>query len=406
MLEDKIRDYAKMLLICGINLEKDQELIISATTEIDYFCEILTEEAYQIGAKNVEVLYFDDKITKLRYQYANTDTYADFEQNKYGRIMEYAKKGACVINLLSSNPFAFIDVDSERLKKGTESKKNALKEYLSSFMKGEFRSVMAAVPGKDWAKDLFPNESNPIDKMWESILKCCHSDGQNAVDGWTRHGKTLLERSEKLTHMNIKSMHFESCNGTDLKLELCDDAVWGTAYFADKSGARYWCNIPTEEVGAVPHKNKVNGKAVATLPLFYNGNMIDHFEIEFKNGEVINYKAEKGYEALKGIIETDQGSKRLGEVALVPFSSTVNQTGIIYKTTLFDENARCHLALGAGYPIGVGGEDRSFETLIGKGLNVSSTHVDFMFGSQDMKCTGTTHDGKKIVIMENGEIVL
>jgi len=403
---DKIREYAKLILIQGANIQPNQEVILTATTEIDYFCKILTVEAYRLGAKNVEVFYFDDAITKLRYQYGDIESFSDFEQMKYNRIMEFVKRGACYINLIASDPLVFMDVDGQRLKKGSEAKKQALREYLTSFMKGEFRSVFAAVPSIDWANAIMPNDKNPVNAMWEAIFTCCHIDENGAIDNWTEHGQTLIKRSNRLSELGIRTLHFTSKNGTDLRIDLCEDAIWGTAQFTDKMDIKYWCNLPTEEVGAVPHKFKVNGKVVATLPLFFNGMMIDQFEFEFKEGQVVHYQAVSGYETLKSIIETDDGAKRLGEVALVPFSSTVNQTGIIYKTTLFDENARCHLALGAGYPIGVGGEDRNTETLVEKGLNISSIHVDFMFGTADLKCTATTRDDVEILVMENGEIVI
>lgn len=402
----RLRQYARQLLVCGVNLQQGQEVFITAATESAGFAELFAETAFGLGAGNVEICFFDDRILKLGYENGDPELFSAFERNRFRRLMEYVDRGGACVNLLSSDPLLLGDLDPERKRKADADRREAYGPYLAAFMQMRFRGVMAAVPGAAWAARLFPEAADPVEAMWEAILTCCHADGEDPVESWRRHSAALVARSERLTALNLRTLHFTASNGTDLSVELCEDPVWAAARFHDPEGLPYHPNIPTEEVGSCPHRDRVNGRVVASLPLHYNGSLIEDFSLDFEDGEVVAYRAAKGEEVLKGIIGTDEGTRRLGEVALVPHTNPIRGTGIIYLTTLFDENAACHLALGAGYPLSVGGEDRSLGALQAKGMNTSATHVDFMFGTADLRCVGTTADGGEVVVMADGEIVV
>lgn len=403
MKEERLQQYARQLLVCGINLQKGQEIFITASTETAGFTELFVEEAYSLGAGNVEIMYYNDQVLKLGYEKGDPEFFSSFEQQRYKRLMEYVDRGGACVNLLSSDPPFLADLDPERKKRADKDKREAYRPYLAAFFQMKFRGVMAAVPGKAWAGRLFPEASDPVGAMWEAVLKCCHADSGEAVENWRRHGADLIERSKRLNALNLRKLHFSSSNGTNLQIHLVDEPVWVAGEMHDaREGLPYYPNIPTEEVFSCPHKAGVNGRVVASLPLHYNGTIIENFSIDFKDGRVTSFRAEKGEDVLKGIIETDEGTHRLGEVALVPWSNPIRETGIIFLTTLFDENASCHLALGSGIPATVGGADRSEKALTARGMNTSKTHVDFMFGTADMRCVGTTADGKEVVVMDKG----
>jgi len=406
MDEARLRRYARQLLVCGVNLQRGQEVFVTAATESADFAELCTEVAFGLGAGNVEICFFDDRVLKLGYENGDPELFSAFERNRFKRLMEYVDRGGACVNLLSSDPLLLGDLDPERKRKADADKREAYGPYLTAFMQMRFRGVMAAVPGTAWAARLFPDAADPVKAMWQAILTCCHADGHDPVESWRRHSAALVARSERLTALNLRTLHFTASNGTDLSLELCEDPVWAAARFHDPQGLPYHPNIPTEEVGSCPHRERVNGRVVASLPLHYNGSLIEDFSLDFEDGAVVAYRAEKGEDVLRGIIETDEGTRHLGEVALVPHSNPIRRTGIVFLTTLFDENAACHLALGAGYPLSVGGEDRSLEALQAKGMNTSKTHVDFMFGTADLRCVGTTAEGDEVVVMDDGEIVV
>lgn len=405
-MEERLRIYAELLLKKGVNLQREQILVVNATTEVDYFVEILAEEAYKLGAKEVEVRFSNDKLTRLKYENAPLEVFEECPQFRVDSIMYYVEKGACVINILSQNPDNLVGIDDNKIAIFNKVSALAMTPYREIAMANKLRWLGAAVPGKAWAEKLFPDDENPVEKLWNVILKCARADGDEPANAWQEHLKNIENNYNKLNKMDFESLHFKASNGTDIIVGLCEDAIWCGGRAVAEDGIVFSPNIPTEEIYTASHREKINGTVVGSMPLNYNGTIIDQFSITFKNGRVCSYKAEIGQEALNSLLEIDDGAKSLGEVALVPFSSPIRQTGILFYNTLFDENAACHFAFGAGYPFTVDQTRNPNKSLVEKGLNVSKTHVDFMFGTADMECIGIKKDGTRVAVMRNGEIVL
>lgn len=406
MDKNAIINYAKLLLQKGVNLQKGQLLLINASTEIDYFVQIVAEQAFEMGAGDVEVIFENDVLQKLRAQYAQDKYLEEFPQFKTENRMYYAEREAAYLALISSDPDGFKGADFDRLNKMLKASAKGQSEFKRLGREHKISWNVAAVPGRKWAEKLFPDSSYPIENLWEVILKCSYADTDNPVLQWQNHLCSIKSMLEKLNSIDVEYLHITSSIGTDIKLSLCEDAVWLGGTVTIPNGTEICPNIPTEELYSAPHKNKVNGRVAASMPLVYNGNLIENFYFDFKDGEVVNYYAEKGMEFLKSIMDTDSGAKRLGEIALVPYSSPIRKTGMLFYNTLFDENAACHFALGDAYASSVNMSVNTHKTLEEKGKNTSSIHVDFMFGTQDLKCTAVTKNKQEITVMENGEFIL
>ena len=320
--------------------------------------------------------------------------------------MYYAKRGAAYLALISSAPDSLKGVDPLRANTMLKAIAKGQSEFKLLGREHKIPWNVAAVPGRKWAEKLFPNSPDAVEELWEMILKCSYADGENPSEQWQSHLDDIKDRLRKLNAIDTDYMHFTSGNGTDITVALCEDAKWlgGTATVPENT--EICPNIPTEELYSAPHKNRVNGRVKASMPLVYNGNLIEDFYFDFKDGAVVNYDAAKGKEFLKAIMETDDGAKRLGEIALVPYSSPIRSTGILFYNTLFDENAACHFALGDAYSSTIDMSVNTDKTLEEKGKNTSSTHVDFMFGTKDLKCVAVTKNKEEITVMENGEFVL
>lgn len=408
---DKLKkNYADLILQRGLAIEKNQILVIETTVDTLDFLRILTERAYQIGAKDVIIHFSDTELTKTRLKYASDETIADVPDWWVKSHTYYGDRNACFLRLISEKPDGLSDVDHNKLSLWKKSTAAPLENL--NFKKKEMllKWSAAAVPNGVWAKKLFPDlsEEKAVDELWKAIFKTCYVDEESGIKGWDRHIEEMLGNVSKLNALNLKSLHFKNNTGTDLEIGICDGGVFagGICHCPEPDGIAFAPNIPTEEILTTPHRFKVNGTVHNSIPLSYSGNIIDGFYLKFKDGVVTEYKAEVGEEVLKGILDTDEGTRRLGEVAIVPFNSPINQLGFIFYNTLFDENASCHLALGAGYTDVIKGEDRSKAALESQGLNTSSLHVDFMFGTADMECIGTTVDGERIQIFKDGLFVI
>lgn len=404
MEREKLVKYARLLLSKGVSLKEGGTLLILADTEAAPFAQIIAAEAYKMGAKDVAYQFKDDEIDRMRYMSGDIDSLCTIPPHQIDGKAYYAERGACVINLTSSDPDRLSGIDSDRINGFLKANAEAQKPYRELTQKMGTRQVIAACAGKKWADKLFPSCEDSVEKLWECILKCCYADLENPEEYWDRHSSAILERGRKLTEMGLKQLHFTSSNGTDLIIKLAEDCVWGGGGSDSKDGTFYVPNIPTEECFTCPHRLGVDGKVVATKPLSYGGGLIENFSITYKDGKMVQYSAEKGGEILKGIFSTDEGAMHLGEVALVDFESPINKSGVLFYNTLYDENAVCHLAIGNAYPFTVKVEEGG-KTAEEKGLNKSSLHIDFMFGSRDMKCVGVDRDGKEVLIMENGSLL-
>ena len=265
---------------------------------------------------------------------------------------------------------------------------------------------VVSIPTKDWAKRVFPNvsEDEAVEQLWEAIFNATRINLEDPVKAWENHIENLVEKNKFLNEKNFKSLHYTASNGTDLVVELPEGHIWVSGGGTNAKGTYFVANMPTEEVFTLPLKNGVNGVVYSTKPLNYGGKLIDDFKLTFKDGKVVEYEAKVGQEVLTDLLDIDDGAKYLGEVALVPHSSPISQSNIVYMNTLFDENASCHFAFGKAYPTNIkGGANMSDEELEKHGVNDSLTHVDFMVGSEDMNIIGKTYDGDRIEIFKNGE---
>ncbi|WP_427339419.1 aminopeptidase [Caloranaerobacter sp. DY30410] len=400
-----LEKYARLVVKTGLNIQKGQILVITSPIECDSFARMVAKVAYQEGAKDVVINWVDELFSKIRYMHAPEEVFEEFPQWKKEFYMYYMKQGAAFLRISASDPELMKDVNPERIAKEHKASSASLKEYRESLMSNKNVWCIVSVPTKAWAKKVFPelSEDDAVEKLWDAILKAVRVDTEDPIASWEEHKNNLKKSLEFLNSNKFKFLHFKNSLGTDLKIELPENHIWlgGSDYTPE--GVEFIANMPTEEVFTLPKKTGVNGTVVSSKPLNYNGNLIENFTLTFKDGKIIDFKAEKGYESLKQLIETDEGSCYLGEVALVPYDSPISKSNILFYNTLFDENASCHLAIGKAYPVCIkNGENMSKEELEKLGVNDSLVHEDFMIGTEDLEIIGITVEGKEISVFKNG----
>lgn len=396
--------YAELSVRVGVNIQKCQTLVINSPIECAEFTRIVAKEAYKAGAKEVHVEWSDEDLTLIKFMNAPEEAFKEFPKWKAEGYEELAKNGAAFLSISASNPELLRDVDPKRIAESNKTRSIALKKYREYIMNSTVAWSIVSIPTKAWSKKVFPNlsEESAIEKLWESIFKIVRVDKDSPINAWNDHLDTLQKKVEFLNEKKFKKLHYIS-KGTDLTIELPEKHIWAGGGEYNSKQTYFVANMPTEEVFTLPLKTGINGKVKSTKPLNYSGNLIDNFTLVFKDGKIIDFSAEKGYETLKKLIETDEGSHYLGEVALVPYDSPISNSNIIFYNTLFDENASCHFALGEAYPICLeGGSNMNEEELKKSGANISLTHVDFMVGSSDLDITGETRDGEVVHIFKNG----
>ncbi|NLP40795.1 MAG: aminopeptidase [Veillonellaceae bacterium] len=403
-----LEKYARLIVKTGINLQKNQTLVISSPIECAEFTRVVSEAAYKEGARDVVIRWTDELSTKIRYLLAPEEVFDEFPDWQKEFFMFYVRQGAAFISIAAEDPELLKDVEASRVVRAQKASSMALKEYRERLMSNKNVWCVASVPTKAWAAKVFPElpVDRAVDKLWEAIFKTVRVDNDDPVKAWENHKSNLKQSMEFLNSHKFKYLHYKNSLGTDLTIELPDNHIWlgGSEYSPE--GVEFIANMPTEEVFTLPKKTGVNGRVVSAKPLNYNGNLIENFSFIFKEGRITEYSAEKGYEILKSLIETDEGSHYLGEVALVPFDSPISKLDILFYNTLFDENASCHLAIGKAYPVCIKcGENLNKEELDAIGVNDSLVHEDFMIGTEDLEITGTTADGREILIFKNGNFV-
>ncbi|MXQ73344.1 aminopeptidase [Clostridiaceae bacterium DONG20-135] len=408
--EKILEKYAKVAVTMGVNVQKGQTLILNTSIDAVPLTRAVVKAAYEAGAKQVQVNYGDDIVSQYHYTYQDLETLKTVPQWLIDSKLDYMKDGtACMLRICSDVPGILKDVDGEKLGKAMQARAAAMKELNAYTMANKIQWSIVAAPNAEWAKQVFPkdDEETAVSKLWDAILHAMRIDEENdPIAAWDEHNRTLAEREQKLNDMKLKKLHFTNGRGTDLTIEIPDDGIWAGGNEKTTSGIVFNPNMPTEEIFTMPYKYGVNGTVYASKPLDYNGKLIDDFWFTFKDGKVVDYGAKQEPEALKSLVEFDEGSCYLGEVALVPYESPISLSNILFLNTLFDENASCHLALGKAYPMNiVGGTEMSDEELAAHGVNLSDTHVDFMFGTADMKITGIDQNGKEIPIFHSGNFV-
>lgn len=402
--EKQLQKYAELLVKVGLNVQEKEPVYIQASIDASEFVHLVVEEAYKIGAEDVKVRYNDDRIAQLKYQYEPEAFFENVKQYDIDEKMDYLDRKAAFLSIVSSSPDSLKDADPNKIRKSMAANGKAFKDYMVSVQSDRMSWCVASYPSVGWAKMMFPelSDNEAVNKLLETILKTVRVDQEDPVKAWEEHDHLLHEKADYLNNKKYKALHYKSA-GTDLTIELPDGQYWSGASSVNSKGNSFVANMPTEEVFTAPHKNGVNGTVSNTLPLSYSGNIIDDFTLTFKDGVVVDYKAGVGEEILKSILETDEGSKRLGEVALVPVDSPISNMNTLFYNTLFDENASCHIALGSAYAFCIeGGKDMSAEQLAENGLNDSTTHVDFMIGSKDLSIDGILENGEKEPVFRDG----
>lgn len=405
----KLEKYARLILKIGLNLQKKQTLLINSPIECAPFTRIIAEAAYREGAHDVVINWKDELFSKIRYTCAPEEVFNEFPDWQKEMYMSNLRQGAAILSISANDPELMKDVDPNRIMKAQKASSSALKEYSEQLMSNKNVWCVISVPTASWAKKVFPQyDTVPgIEKLWEAIFQTVRVDRPDPIEAWEDHKRNLKHRMDYLNAQGLKFLHYQNSLGTDLTIELPDEHHWlGGSEFTPE-GSEFVANMPTEEVFTLPKKTGVNGQVFSSLPLNYNGTLIENFSLTFKDGRVVDFSAEKGYESLKNLIETDEGSHYLGEVALVPYDSPISNSKILFYNTLFDENASCHLALGKAYPICLKGADSlSTKELEVAGVNDSLIHEDFMIGTADLEITGIKSDGQEICIFKHGNFII
>ncbi|WBL17378.1 aminopeptidase [Sutcliffiella sp. NC1] len=399
-----LEKYAALAVEVGVNIQSGQTLVVTAPISSAELVRLIAKKAYEKGAKHVAVDWLDDELTKMRFEMAPEDSFTEFPYWMSKGKNELAEEGAAFLHIDSKNPDLLKGIDQNRIQAATKAASQVLKPYRSRMMSDKNSWSIIAMPTQAWADKVFPelDETKRMDALWDAIFKATRVDQENPVAEWKKHTDTLDSKANHLNQKKYHALHY-TAPGTDLTVELAKDHIWVSAGSVNENGVTFIANMPTEEVFTANAKTGVNGVVSSTKPLSYAGNLIENFTLTFKEGKVVDFKAEKGEETLKKLIETDEGSAYLGEIALVPHQSPISETDLIFFNTLFDENASNHFALGKAYPFCVeGGKNMSDEEVVAHGLNDSLTHVDFMIGSAEMNIDGITLDGKKEPVFRKG----
>jgi len=367
---------------------------------------MVVKEAYLAGAEAVVVKWQDDVVSRMTYDYAPLSVFEQFPEWRALEMNTYAREDYAFIYLAGSDPEAFKGVDIAKMQAAQKAAHEPLKEFRKAQSTMAIKWTVLAIPSRAWAAKVFPgmNVDTAMTRLWDAIFATVRIGDGDSYEKWMKHADTLAEKCRILNEWQLQSLHYENSLGTDFTVGLVENHRWeGGADIDKKNGGRFFANMPTEEVFTMPDNRKAEGTLVASMPLSYRGSLIENFRFTFKDGEVVDFDAEKGKDNLKSLLESDPGSKRLGECALVPFPSPVSEQGILFYETLFDENAACHFALGACYETNLlGGAEMSEDELHAHGGNTSMNHVDFMVGTSDLKITGRRKDGSEVVIFENG----
>ena len=404
MEEKLLRDYARLIACQGGHVVKGDIVWINAGLDQPDFVTMVVEECYKAGAKDVTVYWNHDPVTKLAYKYETVSSLADVKPMQSAKFKYWVKKLPTVIHIVSDDPDAMKGINQGKVTKAMMKRYPKIKKYRDA-IDGKYKWCIAAVPGKAWAKKVFPklSEEEAIEALWAAILKTSRVDGNDPVKNWDEHNAFLIGQRDKLGKLGLKKLIYKASNGTDFQVELIDKMTWGGGVEIAPNKGQFNPNIPSEEVFTTPMRGKAEGTLVASKPLSYQGQLIEDFSISFKDGKVSEVKARKNQQLLEKMVKMDEGASMLGEVALVPFESPINQTGILFYETLFDENACCHVALGAGFPdLYPGALDMSMEERTALGINDSMIHVDFMIGTRDLSIIGIDKDGKQIQIFKDG----
>ena len=404
MEKARLLKYAQLIAGSGINVQKGQKVIIQCGLDQPDFVAMVVEECYKLGAETVTVKWSYMPIAKLNYNYRSLETLSQVTDIEKAEWQSKVDNLSCLIWLDSDDPDGLNGTDNEKISKANMARYPIIKPYRDQ-LENKYQWCIAAVPGKEWAHKVFPDlpVDEAVEKLWEAILYTSRVT-ENPVAEWDKHNKTLAEKCAFLNKYKFDKLEYKSANGTNFTVGLNQKGIFcGGGETTLGANVYFNPNIPTEEVFTTPVRGRAEGKVVATKPLSYQGKLIENFWVEFKDGKAVKVGAEKNQDLLEKMIAMDEGAAYLGEVALIAYDSPINNTGILFYNTLFDENASCHLALGRGFNNCLENyEQYTNEQCKELGVNNSMIHVDFMIGSKDMSIVGVTSDGKRVQIFKDG----
>lgn len=406
--EQKLQNYAKLAVRVGLGVKAGQRVLVQAPVDTAPLARAVVREAYAAGASFVDVRWDDDDVVLARFELAPDGTFDQISKWRVDAEIETAEAGGAVIAIRSTNPNLLGGVDQSRVVAHQKAWATYRKPYSAYTMTNRINWNLISAPIPGWATLMFPEatEKEAMEKQWDAIFAATRADQPDPIAAWEEHLANLKRRREILTGKQYSALRFKG-GETDLTVGLADDHIWGGGAADTPSGITFTANIPTEEVWTAPHRERVDGVVVSTKPLSYQGVLIDGIRIEFKGGRIVNATAKQGQETLEKMIATDEGSHRLGEVALVPHSSPISRSGLFFYSTLYDENAASHIAIGAAYRFNIrGGIDMTPEEFAAAGGNDSLTHVDWMIGSDKIDVDGVTKDGSHEAVMRAGEFVI
>ncbi|MFD1739348.1 aminopeptidase [Bacillus salitolerans] len=407
--EENVDKYAELAVKVGVNIQQGQTLIINADISSALFVRKIVRKAYEAGARLVQVDWTDEHVTRTRFDYAPDESFTYFPEWRADMLEKAYQEGAAALSVVSMNPDLLKGVDPSKISSLGRVAGEATKRYMKYTRGFKISWSIVAVPSEAWAAKVFPgtdSKDEQIEKLWNAIFDATRISLEDPIQAWNDHIQSLMSKVNLLNELELDTLHY-SAPGTDLTIELAKKHIWVGAESINDKGNSFIANIPTEEVFTTPLKTGVNGTVRGTKPFNYGGNVIDHFSFTFEDGRIVDFDAEEGYEALKRMLETDEGSLYLGEVALVPHCSPISNSGITFYNTLFDENASHHLAIGNSYTFTIeNGYEMTEQELADNGVNNSANHVDFMIGSSEMNIDGKKKDGRVIPLFRNGEWVI
>ena len=403
MKKTVLREYAKLIVRCGANVQKGQDVMIYAGLVQPEFVKMVVEEAYKAKARKVIVEWSYDALAKIHVRYQSVKTLGEVPEWVKARQQYFCDTLPVRIHIVSEDPDGLKGMDFGKMAKGRKLSYPILKPYIDD-RDGKQQWTIAAVPGAAWAKKVFPGQpkGKAMEMLWEAILSASRVT-EDPIKAWDEHNADLKQRCDYLNSLNIRSLHYTADNGTDLTVGMIPEAQFCGGGEVSRQNIFFNPNIPTEECFISPMRGKAEGIVYSTMPLSYNGQLIENFSLRFENGKAVEAKAEKGEELLNTMITMDEGAAYLGECALVPQHSPIAESGLLFFETLFDENASCHLAMGAGYADTI--KDHHSKTLQecqDLGINDSMIHVDFMIGCDTMSIDAICEDGSTVAIFRNG----
>jgi aminopeptidase len=400
-----LQKYADVVVRVGLNLRAGQRLFIIAGI-FDYpLVRLVAASAYRAGARYVDVLWDDEETLHVHLKHAPQDALSEIPNWMPRAALEFAESGDALLGISSKNPDIFSDVDADRVSTHQTAILKKWETFNDFIMRDAINWCAVSSPTKEWARKIFPDvtEKQAVEKLWEAIFQTCRVDQPDPVAAWQKHINDLKKHSGYLNAKRYTALHYRA-PGTDLTVGLPERHFWLAAQSKAENGIEFTANMPTEEVFTMPHKDRVDGKVSTSLPFVVAGNIVEDFTLVFENGKITNFNAKTGEETLKKLLETDDGARHLGEVALVPHSSPISQRGHLFYNTLLDENAASHLAIGRAYRFTMnGGSEMTEEEFQANGGNFSLTHNDFMIGSDKMDIDGICEDGTREPIMRAGE---